>query len=135
MSHDCTCRAHVNLLSPSCIRHLARQQAHGPGTDSASTAGVAVWDDVIDDLVGSTMPTIAEEMTTSLGSGAMVLAVDIDDLVARDSMPTMAERMLAGIAAGDEDMIAGIEDMIAAVEAGDADPPGDGLPAAAAGEQ
>lgn len=99
------------------MRHLARQQAHGPGADSASTP---------DD--GSTMPTIAEEMTTSPGSGAIVWAVDIDDLVAMDSMPTMAERMLAGIAAGDENMIA-------AVEAGDADPPGDGLPAAAAGDQ
>lgn len=106
------------------MRHLARQQAHGPGADSASTPDVAVWDCAD----GSTMPTIAEEMTTSPGSGAIVWAVDIDDLVAMDSMPTMAERMLAGIAAGDENMIA-------AVEAGDADPPGDGLPAAAAGDQ
>ena len=99
------------------MRHLARQHAHCPGTFSASTPGVAVWDCAD----GSTMPTIAEEMPTIA-----------------EEMPTMAERMLAGIAAGDEDMIAGIEAMIAAVEgvaAMDADPPGDVLPAAAAGDQ
>ena len=42
------------------MRHLARQHAHCPGTFSASTPGVAVWDCAD----GSTMPTIAEEMPT-----------------------------------------------------------------------